>query len=217
MAVKYSVDVCRKLEQNFYQQSIHRPMRISRYEPGTEISYDVTTLQESKKATVTLLIEKFIGGGYAGQVYKVKVTDIQAEKPINEIQIGNFYAIKILIPPSAFAKFFRNMLYLIGFQGPFQLQSNPAAARAGALWQKFIRQAAKIQFGNENTVVNIHATFIDKTLGSCGELSEWIEGRTWQLEVDENMDTLNIWKKGRKVDPQKLGSPEYRSKRKFMA
>ena len=44
---------------------------------------------------------------------------------------GGVYAMKILIPPSSFSLFFRNLLYTIGFQAPFQQQVNPAAARAG--------------------------------------------------------------------------------------
>jgi len=111
---------------------------------------------------------------------------------------------------------FRNSLYWIGFQGPFQLQVNPAASRAGALWQKFIRRAAKIRFGNDKVVVDIFAMFIDKKLGSCGEISEWIDGRTWQLEVDDKLDVLNKWHQGKKVDDANLGSPEYRAKREFM-
>ncbi len=108
------------------------------------------------------------------------------------------------------------MLYWIGFQGPFQLQVNPSAARAGALWQKFIRRGAKIGFGEETAVVDIYATFVDEKLGSCGELSEWVEGRTWRLEVDDQLDSLKRWIKGEKVDPEKLGSPEYRAKYEFM-
>ena len=107
-------------------------------------------------------------------------------------------------------------MYAIGFQASFQLQSNLIAARSGAIWQKFIRRSAKIRFGNENVVNDIHATFIDTNLGSCGELSDWVEGRTWRLEVDEQLDLLELWKKGKPVDEAKLGSPEYRAKHKFM-
>ncbi|MBW2427762.1 MAG: hypothetical protein JRF56_02305, partial [Deltaproteobacteria bacterium] len=59
-------------------------------------------------------------------------------------------------------------------------------------------------------------TFVDQKLGSCGEVSEWVEGRTWRLEVDDHLDSLKRWFKGRKVDPEKLGSPEYRAKYEFM-
>ncbi len=217
MAVEYSVEVCKKLEEKFRSAKLHRPMRIQRYEPGTSLVYDVSSVEQANKGRVHLVVEKFVGGGFAGQVYRVKVEKVEADNGrIANIEAGGTYAIKILIPPSGKAKLFRNFLYWVGFQGPFQLQVNPAAARAGALWQKFIRRAAKIRFGDENAVVNIHATFVDKNLGSCGELSEWIEGRTWLLEVDDHMDALKRRQKGLPVNEQYLGSPEYRQKHKFM-
>ena len=144
MSEKYSVEVCRELEAGFHAANLHRPMRISHYDAGTELSYDVTVFRDEEPAKVSLIVEKFIGGGFAGQVYKVKITAIDGE--IEGVEVGGIYAIKILIPPSAFSRIFRNLLYWIGFQGPFQLQVNPAAARAGSLWQKFIRRAAKIRF-----------------------------------------------------------------------
>lgn len=232
MAAEYSVEVCRGLEERFGALGLHRPMRISRYEADAELSYDVTTVAQATQARVSLAVEKFVGGGFAGQVYRVKVLDIQglapasatlgagAEgEPIEGLEVGGVYAMKILIPPSGLSRLFRNFLYWVGFQGPFQLQVNPAAARAGALWQKFIRRAAKVRFGDENAVVDIHATFVDRNLGSCGELSEWVEGRTWQLEVDDRMDLLKRWVRGKAIDEAAiggLGSPEYRAKRTFM-
>ena len=214
MSKEYSVEVCRQLESGFHAAKLHRPMRISRYDAGMELTYDVSGIEHSETAKVHLVVEKFVGGGFAGQVYRVKVTGI--EGTIDGLQIDKVYAIKILIPPSGFSRLFRNLLYWIGFQGPFQLQVNPAAARAGALWQKLIRRGAKIQFGNENAVVDIYGTFVDDKQGSCGELREWIEGRTWRLEVDDRLDLLKKWQRGEKVDEQQVGSPEYRAKRKFM-
>jgi hypothetical protein len=217
VAAEYSVEVCKKLQEKFQQAQLHRPMRISRYEPGTEITYDVTGVSQANTARVHLIIEKFVGGGFAGQVYKVKVLGIEAnDGPVDGLEAGRVYAMKILIPPSTFSRLFRNLLYWIGFQGPFQLQVNPAAARAGALWQKFIRRGAKIRFGDEKTVVDIYATFVDSTLGSCGELSEWIDGRTWRLEVDDHLDLLSRWRRSEKINADKLGSPEYRTKYEFM-
>ncbi len=217
MNKEYSIEVHKDLEKEFKQLALHRPMRIERYEIGTELAYDITAVGSTLKTKVHLIIRKFVGGGFAGQVYQVEITDIESETgPIDNLKVGGVYAIKILIPPSAFSLLFRNVLYWVGFQGPFQLQVNPAAARAGALWQKFIRRGAKIQFGTESAVVDIYATFVDNSLGSCGELSEWVEGRTWRLEVDDNLDVLKRWIKGKKADPQKLGSPEYRDKLEFM-
>ncbi len=212
-----SVEVYRLLEEEFQSMALHRPMRIERYEAGTELEYVVTGVDTASKANVHLVIEKFIGGGFAGQVYRIRVLEINsADGFTGNIQVGGVYAVKILIPPSGFSRLFRNALYWLGFQGPFQLQVNPAAARAGALWQKFIRRGAKIAFGEEKAVVDIYATFVDENLGSCGEVSEWVEGRTWRLEVDDHLDSLKRWIKGKKVDPEKLGSPEYRAKYEFM-
>ena len=217
MNKEYSIEVHKDLEKEFKQLALHRPMRVERYEIGTELAYDITAVGSALKARVRLIIRKFVGGGFAGQVYQVEITGIESETgPIDNLEVGGVYAIKILIPPSAISLLFRNVLYWVGFQGPFQLQVNPAAARAGALWQKFIRRGAKIQFGTESVVVDIYATFVDNSLGSCGELSEWVEGRTWRLEVDDNLDVLKRWIKGKKADPQKLGSPEYRAKLEFM-
>jgi hypothetical protein len=215
MSKEYSVEVCKKLEKKFLAAGLHRPMRVAHYEDGDELTYDVTGIPATSKAQVRLRIEKFIGGGYAGQVYRVKLLQMTGGS-IEGLEPGGIYGLKILVPPTAFAKFFRNLLYWVGFQGPFQPQVNPAAARAGAIWQKLIRRGAKIKFGDETTVSDIYATFVDNQLGSCGELREWVEGRTWQLEVDQRMDLLSRWRKGKTVDVSKLGSPEYRAKRLFM-
>jgi len=253
MVKEYSIEVCKELEERFCAAELYRPMRISRYDAGTELTYNVTGIEQANTARLKLSIEKFVGGGFAGQVYKVKVLEIDPVRnkslngveandrptrrgarqgeglavalearrsPIEGLEAGKVYAMKILIPPSGFARLFRNFLYWVGFQGPFQLQVNPPAARAGALWQKFIRRAAKIRFGDESAVVDIYATFMDDKLGSCGELSEWIEGRTWRLEVDEHLDVLKRWLHRKAVgairESPLLGSPEYRAKRQFM-
>ena len=187
MDIEYSVEVSRQLENEFQRAELLRPMRFARYEPGRELAYDVISVDGANSGRVHLEIEKFVGGGFAGQVYRVKLLDIESAHGLpEELKVGGIFAMKILIPPTSFSRLFRNALYLIGFQGPFQLQVNPAAARSGAIWQKFIRRGAKIRFGDDKAVVDIYATFVDIQIGSCGELSEWIEGRTWRLEVDEH-------------------------------
>ncbi|MHC4757545.1 MAG: hypothetical protein ACYTE8_02705 [Planctomycetota bacterium] len=218
MKPDYSVDLCRELEQKFQAERLYRPFRVARYEPGTELEYEVTTVAENTRAKVTFIIETFIGGGYAGQVYKIRILKVDSDTDSSGgLQVGCVYAMKILVPPSGFAKFFRNLLYCIGFQAAFQPQVNPTAARAGSLWQKFIRRAAKIRFGDENAIRDVCALFVDKKLGSCGEICPWIEGRTWRLEVDDHLDLLKMQQRGKKVDESKLGSPEYRAKKKFMS
>ena len=218
MANEYSVEVCRELQERFRRAGVYRPMRVRRYEPGTELTYQVRGFGDNSTASVSLAVERFVGGGFAGQVYRVKVVRIDGGR-IAGLEEGGAYAMKILIPPSGFSCLFRDALYWVGFQGPFQLQVNPAAARAGALWQKIIRRGAAIKFGDERAVVDIYGTFVDEQLGSCGELSEWVDGRTWRLEVDDRLDLLKLWSKGKCRRDEScvcLGSPEYRAKKVFM-
>ena len=215
MGTQYSVDVCKQLEKRFVAAGVHRSLRVTRHEAGTELVYHIRSVAGRDSANVRLRIEHFVGGGFAGQVYQVKIVHMEGDR-LDGLEAGGIYAMKILIPPSGFSCLFRNLLYWIGFQGPFQLQVNPVAARAGALWQKLIRQGAKVKFGDERAVVDIYGTFVDERLGSCGELSEWVEGRTWRLEVDDRLDLLGQWRRGKAVDEEKLGSAEYRAKRKFM-
>jgi len=218
MAVEYSIEICRALEEKFRSARIFRPMRIQRYDRGTELSYDITGVGENTSGRIKLKVEKFIGGGFAGQVYQVRVLDLNTpDGPIGTLKIGGFYALKILVPSSTFSRLFRNILYWLGFQGAFQLQVNPSAVKAGALWQKFFRRGAKLRFGDESMVNDIHATLIDERLGSCGELSDFVDGRTWRLEVDDHLDMLKSFKRGYPINFKKLGSPEYRAKKKFMA
>jgi len=222
MAFEYSIHVVKELEEQFRNAHLHRPMRIRRFDPGTELTYDVQGILPLRggqpvTARVSMVVEKFIGGGFAGQVYKVRILSNETnDSPIAGLEPGKICALKVLIPPSTFSRLFRDLLYWIGFQGPFQLQVNPVAAKAGALWQKFARRAARIRFGDENTVADIYATLVDEKLGSCGELREWVGGRTWRLEVNDRMDLLKRWRRGRQVDQRQLGSPEYRAKRQFM-
>jgi hypothetical protein len=201
MGIEYSIKVCQILGQIFRSQKIFRPQRIKRYDPGAEISYEIKGVAPARTGR--------------GQVYKVKALAVETpEGPLEGLDVGHSYAMKIFIPPTGFSKLFRNIIYAIAFQGPFSLQVNPAAVRAGALWQKFIRRGARVRIGSEDAIVNILATFVDSALGSCGEISEWIEGRMWRFEADDNLDARLKWKVG---DPgDKLGSPEYRAKRTFL-
>ena len=145
MTEEYSVEICNKLQAIFRSALLYREMHVERYDPGTERVYHVRAVAGSGAGRIRLIVQKFVGGGFAGQVYQVKVVEIVTPDGLFAgLKVGGVYAMKILIPPSRRSRFFRNALYWIGFQGPFQLQVNPAAARAGALWQKFFRRAASV-------------------------------------------------------------------------
>ncbi|MBE0711496.1 MAG: hypothetical protein IH583_03860, partial [Candidatus Aminicenantes bacterium] len=138
----YSCDVVRDLEERFRAASLFRRLRVRRHEPGEVLNYDVRGVWPARPARVKLAIERHVGGGFAGQVYRVRVLEVESpEGPIEGLEPGRTCALKVLVPVSGFGRFIRNLLYAIGFQAPFAPQVNPDAARAGALWQKFIRRA----------------------------------------------------------------------------
>ncbi len=204
------------LIEKFSKLKLHRSIRTGRYEPDSIINYTIRSVITSQQADIELKIVKFVGGGFAGQVYQIEILSIDNPSAVPELALNQRYAMKILIPPSGFSRIFRDLLYWIGFQGPFQLQVNPTASRAGALWQKFIRRAAGVKFGSQQTVVDIYATLVDNNLGSCGEISEWIEGRTWLLEVNDRINCQHTWLKNPDTDPAAIQSPEFLQKYRFM-
>src|SRR5512143_35482 len=211
----YSPATFRALEARFRAAAVFRPLRVRRYEPGQVLEYGVRGVWPPRPARIRLEVERHVGGGYAGQVYRVRVVEISGpEGPIEGLTTGGVYALKILVPVSGFGRLIRNTLFGIGFQAPFAPQVNPDAARAGALWQKLIRRGAGDRFGSERAVVDVLATLVDPVLGSCGEISEWVDGRLWRYEIDDNLFARLDWKPGR--PDEGLGSPEYRAKRTFM-
>jgi len=218
MAVEYPVETSRLLAKRFGEMELLRPLRVDRYEPGAEIAYEMTGVLPAGRAKVTVAVERFVGGGFAGQVYRVQVKAVEplgGGSGISGLTVGGTYAMKILVPPSRASQVFRDAVYWVGFQSQFQLQVNPTAARAGALWQKFIRRAAAEHLGGQSSVVDILATFVDPTIGSCGEISEWLEGRTWRFEVDDHLSRRH--RLGASDPASQAGSPEYCAKKRFMA
>ncbi len=211
---EYSGGVVRELERRFRAAALLRPLRVRRHEPLEVLEYEVRGVWPARPARVKLSVEKHVGGGFAGQVYKVRVLEIEApEGPLDGLERGGLYALKVLVPVSGFGRFVRNSLYGLGFQAAFAPQVNPDAARAGALWQKFIRRGALERMGSARAVVDVLATLVDPVLGSCGEISEWVDGRLWRYEVDDNLFARLKWKPGRPSTG--LGSPEYRAKWAF--
>jgi len=166
-----------------------------------------------------MVVESFVGGGFAGQVYRVRLNALDApDGPLTGLEVGRAYAVKIIVPPSGFSLAFRNLVYALAYQGPFSAQVHPAAARSGVLWQKLIRRAAQIEFGRPGAVCDTYATFYDDGLGSWGEINEWVEGRNWRFELDDRTFERHP------TDPddpppdfQATGAPEYFAKRHFMA
>jgi hypothetical protein len=212
----YSAELCKELERTAADSGLairHRPVR---YENGTVLPIEITGVLPAVSGTAELTVDKFLGGGFAGQVYRCKLTalELPADQTIPGLELGKLYAIKIVIPPSAFSRWFRNTTFWLAFQGPFSSQVNHGACRAGLAWQKLVRRAGLIKFGRETAVKDAYASFWDSNLNAYGEITEWVEGRMWKLEADDNIARRFDW---RNVPLADTGSPEYIDKRRFMA
>ena len=215
MKTTYSSKLCKELTLTAEDPQLlirHRP---TRYETGTVLPIDVTGVFPAISGKAELMIDKFLGGGFAGQVYRCKLTglDLASGTFIPGLELNKLYAVKIVIPPAAFSRKFRNTTYWLAFQGPFSSQVNYGACRAGLLWQKLVRRAGLVKFGRETAVKDAYASFWDENLNAYGEITEWVEGRMWHLEADDNISRRFNWKN---VEPEDTGSPEYVDKRRFM-
>jgi len=213
--VQYSIDLCRELINRVQELKLIIPYRHKRYEAGDVLDLAFTSVWPENKGSGRFRIEKFVGGGFAGQVYRCVLEDLKLSNggSCRDFKEGNIYAVKIMIPPSRFARFFRNVLYWIAFQAPFSAQVNKGACKAGLIWQKLARIAGKVEFGYDDAVADVYGSFYDEELESYGEIREWVEGRTWRLEADVTPQKRRKWKK---IDPRDTGSPEYVAKHQFM-
>ena len=203
-----------ELERRFGACELVRLFRRAAYDPGDRLEYAVTGVVPATPGRVVLEVERFVGGGFAGQVYRVSVLDVQADGGgIAGLDVGRSYAAKILKPPSAFSRVFRDGLYFLAYQGQFSAQVHPASVRMGVLWQKMIRRAAAREFGDQHAVCDTYATFYDEEMRSFGEINEWIDGRTWKYEVDDRL--FDRWSfEG--DPPADHNCPEYVHKKLFM-
>jgi len=208
-----SVEQIRRLTAIIEQAELYHVHARSRYDPGHMFNLDITGVCPAVTGRARLEVERFVGGGFAGQVYRVKLVELEVDDgSIPGLEVGGVYAIKIIVPSSRFARTFRNAVYWLAYQGPFSAQVNPAAARTGVLWQKLIRRGAKVRFGDERCVADTYATFFDSELGSYGEVNEWIDGRTWKFEVDDE-----VFRRRKQTADTALYSREYLAKKAFMA
>ena len=204
----------RELEHRLAECGLRRPARRDLHDIGDQLEYDITGVHPAVDGHMTVEVERLVGGGFAGQVYRVRLVELATSGDIPGLEVGGRYALKILRPPSGFANLFRDALYFLGYQSPFAARAHPASVRVGVLWQKLIRRAAATRFGDESAVCDTLATFYDAELRSFGEINEWVDGRIWKFEVDD--DLFARWSfTGR--PPADHPSGEYVHKKRFMA
>ncbi len=200
------------------------------HDEGRILEIELEGVYPAVRAGARFELEKFVGGGFAGQVYRARLLAWSGGASLPGLEPGKQYALKFMKPPSSFSLAFRNLLYRIGYQSEFSLQVNRDAARAGALWQKLIRRGAALKFGSERHVADVYATFFDAQLHCYAEVGEWVEGRQWKLETDARLferaqyldenrdgdgdgDGDGEGKAAVEVEPP---SPEYLGKKRFM-
>lgn len=213
MAAKHVLKTTQSLLDLADHSNLHFRTAPERHSPGTILDVKLLTISPAIEGTATLKVEDFAGGGFAGQVYRTTLLRIEpASLESSGLTVGGTYAIKILLPPTTKQRLFRDFIYWLGFQGAFAPRFDPNAARTGALWQYIIRRGAKIRFGDEKTVAQIHATFFDPEMQSYGDIIEWVDGRNWSLEIDRE-----IFSRSRRPDNNLGGAKEYLSKKRFMA
>jgi hypothetical protein len=211
---EYSRDLCRELTDRLRALPLRKRMELGRYEDGDRLDLVITTAWPEVEGRAVFQIEKFVGGGFAGQVYRSRLESLDLpEGAPRELVLGERYAVKILEPPSRFSVWFRNLVYWLAFQGPFTAQVNRSACRAGLLWPKLLREVAERKLGDREAIADTYASFHDDRIGAWGEVREWVEGRTWRLEADGRLSARRAW---RGIDAAETGSPEYVAKHQFM-
>jgi len=212
---QYSAEVVERLSARIRGLGLVLPYRVQRYAAGTVLELELTTAWPEVSCRGTFAVEKFVGGGFAGQVYRCRfvATDNIAATAAAGLHLEGKYAVKVLVPPSRFAAGFRNWVYGLAFQAPFSAQVLSSACRAGLLWPKVLRLAAGEVFGRADAVADTYASFYDANFGAFGEVREWVEGRGWRLEADLQPRLRRQW---RTLDPHATGSPEYVAKKQFM-
>jgi hypothetical protein len=209
-------DLRRRLISEIEKTPLERDYHPSRHENGDTLDVRLAGVVPRGTAQATLVVERFIGGGFAGQVYQARVERLDGE--ISGLAMGGSYAVKVQRPPSAFSQMFRDALFKVAYQGDFAAQVNPSAVMAGALWQKLLRRGAALELGRQDAIADVYGIFFDPALQSWAEIGEWVPGRTWHLEIEEQLGARFREKPQTWTDFfEHVPSPEYLNKRAFMA
>ena len=212
---RYSLELAKALRQRVLDAGLSLPFRASRHEEDDVLDLAFTMVWPEVEGRGRFRIERYVGGGFAGQVYRcvVESLDLPSAGAAGGLRVGMRCAVKVMRPAGRLTAAFRGLLYRIGFQAPFSAEVLACACRAGLLWQRAARAGAQAEFGDADAVADVYASFFDADVGAFGEIREWVEGRVWRLESDTQPRLRRRW---RDADPRATGSPEFVAKRQFM-
>ena len=139
MQQEYSVEIIRRLRDIVSAAELtYSPLR-GRHDPGDVLNVEITGVSPGLRGRAELAIDAFVGGGFAGQVYRVTLqklnladgaegASVAYADGIPGLETGGTYAIKIFIPPSRFSRRFRDAVYWLAYQGAFSAQVNSTSA-----------------------------------------------------------------------------------------
>ncbi|MBN1557912.1 MAG: hypothetical protein JW951_07180, partial [Lentisphaerae bacterium] len=196
------------------EQALLVAYRPERYEAGDVLDVPLTTVWPERDGRARFRIERYAGGGFAGQVYRAVLEALEPADGVDpDLRVGGCYSVKLLVPPSRPRRGFRNFIYALGFQAPFSAQVLRPACRAGLLFREVFRRVVEAEWGRPEAVPKAFASFYDPVTGAYGDVLEWVEGRVWRLEADVHPCKRRPW---READPRNTDSPEYVAKRQFM-
>ncbi|MDO8589080.1 MAG: hypothetical protein Q7T82_18790 [Armatimonadota bacterium] len=157
-------------------------LRPGGYDPGDTVAARITDIDGSHH-DAEFEIERYCGGGFAGQVYRARC--VQCDD--GWLAPGEVFALKFFSPRSGMRRRFRDFLYLLAFQSPFPHQFNEAAVRTGLYLTRLLRWASRVEFGSDAPINDCLGAFWDEHIGSFAEIDEWVEGRVTDPDVDSEI------------------------------
>ena len=76
MAEDYDVGQIRRLEAVIEQAELFHRHKPSRYDAGHVFNFEITGVCPATVSRAKLEVERFVGGGFAGQVYRVRLLEL---------------------------------------------------------------------------------------------------------------------------------------------
>lgn len=179
----------RDIRSTFYQQLKEEGCltpclnRLTRrhYVSGETICAELKDLDGQAKGLFCFAIERYVGSGFAGQVYQARPQSLEWDES------HPWVALKVLRPRPRWKELFRDTLFRLSFQSPFAPRIREPALRAGLIWQALLRLAANTTLNQADLIPQPLGYYWDADLLSFVEVQEWVEGRVVRYQFDEDL------------------------------